>query len=410
MKRKMIFTVALFCVLLYTPLSVFSQDFEMNGTVLVKYNGNAASVTIPTGVTSIGYGAFAMIDSLTSITIPNSVTSIGDFAFSDCTRLTNITFTAGSQLQTIGEGAFNDTGITSITLPNNLTSIGEGAFYGSTSLTSITIPASVTEIGRNAFGSINTINVDRGNITFAVQDGILYNKVRNEIISIARSINGSVTIPAGITSISGFSYRTGITGITIPVSVTEIGEWAFNGCTGLTSVTFATGSQLRTIGRSAFDGCTSLYSINIPNSVTSVGNEAFKDTAWLNSQNGLVYVGKVLYKYKGTIPANTVINNMRTDTTAILDYAFYYNYGDEDCRRLAGITIPASVTSIGKNAFSECSFLTSVTFAAGSNITSDNFSSFAFPGSYENLKNAYLVDGAGRYTRATFMSDVWTKQ
>jgi len=387
MKRKMIFTSALFCVLLYAPLSVFSQDFEMNGTVLVKYNGNAASVTIPAGVIYIGSGAFYQT-SITDVIIPASVTSIGSYAFMECTDLTSVTFATGSQLQTIGEAAFGDC----------------------SNLTSITIPASVTFIGEDAFYGINTINVDRGNPTFAVQDGILYNKVRNEIITVLRSISGSVTIPAGITSISGFSNRTGITRITIPASVTEIGEYAFSRCTGLTSVTFATGSQLRTIGSSAFYGCTSLYSINIPNSVTSVGNEAFKDTAWLNSQNGLVYVGKVLYKYKGTIPANTVINNIRTDTTAIADGAFYYNYGDEDCRRLAGITIPASVTSIGNRAFSDCSFLTSVTFAAGSNITSDNFSSFfAFPGSYENLKNAYLAGGAGRYTRA-LLGDVWTKQ
>jgi len=92
MKRKLILTV-LFCVTLCVPLSLFSQsqDFEMNGTTLVRYHGYAANVIIPEGVTAIGENAFRNNRSLTSVIIPSGVTSIGRYAFYYCTSLTSVT-------------------------------------------------------------------------------------------------------------------------------------------------------------------------------------------------------------------------------------------------------------------------------------------------------------------------------
>jgi hypothetical protein len=104
MKRKTIFTTVLLLVTLYAPLSLFGQDFEMDGTVLVRYRGSETNVTIPEGVTAIGNGAFSYTDMvyannnvmplsvfLTSITIPSSVTSIGEETFLDCFSLASIT-------------------------------------------------------------------------------------------------------------------------------------------------------------------------------------------------------------------------------------------------------------------------------------------------------------------------------
>ena len=80
----------------------------------------------------------------------------------------------------------------------------------------------------------------------------------------------------------------------------------FSNCTGLTSVTIP--NSVTSIGSNAFYGCTSLTSVTIPNSVTSIGESAFYNTAWYNNQpDGVVYAGKVLYAYKGTMPANTSI-------------------------------------------------------------------------------------------------------
>jgi len=96
MKRKTIFTAVLLCAMLCVPLALFSQnqDFEMNGTVLVKYNGNVENVIIPEGVTAIGYSAFYELENITSVTIPQSVISIGDNAFRGCSSLTSITIPA----------------------------------------------------------------------------------------------------------------------------------------------------------------------------------------------------------------------------------------------------------------------------------------------------------------------------
>ena len=141
----------------------------------------------------------------------------------------------------------------------------------------------------------------------------------------------SVTIPDSVTSIGdrAFSWCTSLQSVTIPDSVTSIDESAFSWCTSLQSVIIP--DSVTSIGDRAFWGCTSLQSVIIPDSVTSIGNKAFSDCKSLQSV---------------TIPDSV---------TSISDSAF------SGCSSLQSVTIPDSVTSIGRRAFSKCSSLQSVT-------------------------------------------------
>lgn len=138
----------------------------------------------------------------------------------------------------------------------------------------------------------------------------------------------------------------------IPYTVTEIENEAFYGCGNLTSVTIP--NTITYIGTNAFACCSGLTSISIPNSVLIIGSGAFDGTIWDNNQTeGLLYIDKFLYKYKGDMPENTSIT-IEEGTRGIAGGAF------KDCENLTSVTIPNSVKSIGYNAFYGCSGLTSI--------------------------------------------------
>ena len=349
------------------------------------------SVTIPNSVTSIGVIAFNFCTGLTSVTIPNSVTSIGDYAFNGCSGLTSVKVESGNtkydsrgncnaiiesstntlicgcknttipnSVTKIGNLAFNYcTGLTSVTIPNSVTSIGESAFYQCSGLTSVTIGNSVTSIGESAFYQCS---------------GLTSVTIPNSVTSIGESAfyqcSGltSVTIGNSVTSIgsSAFSSCSGLTSVTIGNSVTSIDQAAFSDCSSLTSVTIP--NSVTSIGYGAFKGCSGLTSVTIPNSVTSIGNSAFYGTPFYNNMaDGVIYLGKCLYQYKGTMSENTRIV-IANGTISISPSAFY------NCSGLTSVTIPNSVTSIGSYAFYGCSGLTSVTIPDG--VTSIGQSTF----------------------------------
>ncbi len=336
-----------------SKLSIDNNGYEIytdgEERILVAYHGTETDIVLPNDITAINQYAFYNCDELTSIVIPDSVTSIESGVFSNCRGLTSITMP--NKVTSIGYKAFSGcSGLTSIVIPDSVTSIGGSAFEGCSGLTSITIPQNVKYLDTKAFSGCSNLTTVNWNATNCSYYSSYYTPLFYGCFNLT-----TVNMGNNVTAIPHCAfYRCyGLTNVTIPDSVTSIDSYAFGCCSGLTSV--AIPDSVISIGTCAFQECTNLTNVTIGNGVKSIGREAFDDTAWYNNQpDGLIYIGKVLYKYKGKMPENTSIT-VEDGTKAITEHAF------DGCSGLTSITIPNSVTCIDKNAFYGCSGLTSIT-------------------------------------------------
>ena len=323
------------------------------------------SITILDSVTSIGSSAFEDCSSLTSITIPDSVTRIGSSAFYGCTSLESMTIPfVGATLNGTGITHFgyifgassssdNDDYVPSSLKSVTITgggSIGGHAFWCCTSLTRITIGGSVTSIGSRAF--YNCTSLTEVHITdLAAWCEIEFSSYEANPLYYAKNLylNGNLVtelkIPTEITEVKAYSFAGfGGTSITIPNSVTSIGEYAFYSCTSLTSITIP--DSVTSIGGSAFLGCSSLESITIP----FVGAEL---NGTSNTHFGYIF-GASSYSYSESYVPSSLKSVIITGESSIAGSAFY------NCTAITSITIGGSVTSIGSRAFYNCTSLTEV--------------------------------------------------
>ena len=336
-----------------------------------KYRDKITNVNILPGVYSIGKYAFSGCVNLKSITIPyNDINrdgytlsnSIGDNAFSGCISLERINIP--DCIRGIGKRVFsNCKNLTNITLPEGVTnSIGFEAFYNCESLKSIKIPSGVKSIGSFSFDGCSSL-VD-------------------------------INIPNTVTAISSYSFNgcSSLAKINIPDSVTSIGLSSFSGCKSLTCINIP--NSVTGIYADAFYGCSNLTNITIPNSVEIIdGGNVFGNCVNLESiyvsQDNMNFSsidGVLFNKDKTTIVAfpNGKIKSSETyeipdSVTSIGEEAFW------GCSSLTSVVIPKSVTSIGRYSFECCSSLTSVVIPKS--VTSIGWRSF---GSCINLKNIYF--------------------
>ena len=451
--------------MLFTVISAQNKTCQVEGvgTLPAIDKTTTGSVTIPEvakeySVTSIGSYAFSGCNGMTSVSIPNSVTSVGSYAFSDCSGLTSIVIPRS--VTNIGRSAFeNCSGVTAIyvnngntvydsrnncnaivrtadntlifgcqntVVPETVKAIGSYAFKGHSYLRAINIPNSLTSIGEEAFsGCLELTNITSDiREPFAINDNIFDDNVYQkatlsvpaftktfyqakagwkkfvnivekelrdgevftykttegvemtfkvisvqdktcQVISPAvdKTTSGSVTIPEGVDNFSvisiansAFAGCTGLTSVSIPNSVTSIGERAFLGCTGLTSITIP--NAVTNIGIYAFDGCSGLTSISVGSRNTVYDSR--------NSCNALIET-----------QTNTLIRGCKNTTipasvTSIGERAF------SDCTGLTALIIHENMTSIGEAAFSGCTSLMTITsnldepFAISNNTFSTN--------------------------------------
>jgi hypothetical protein len=361
--------------------------FSISGTEVTETSTDsnnsstcAGAVVIPDGVTSIGYTAFSGSPA-TSLVLPDSVTEIGTGAFQFMTNLTEIDF--GNGVETIGDYAFwGNTAITSITIPNSVVSIGEQAFKDNKSLTSLTLNTGLETIGNGAFEgckSLNTLQIPNsvtsiGQSPFSGASSLASVNVPDGVTSIdgnftsgARSLQ-SIHIGSGLTTMSEsmFYYLKKLREITVSVNngaySADSGGVLFNKDKsrliqypqGKTSTAYVIPSSVTVVRAYAFENVANLVSIEIPESVTALGESPFYGALSLQavnvSETNLNYnsdsgSGVLLDKLKTTVilypPARpNPTYEIPSTVTTLQDDAF------ANLSRLRTLRIPASVTSL----------------------------------------------------------------
>ena len=334
------------------------------------------SVTLPSGLISIGDRAFNSCISLTSLDLPSSLTTVGELALAGCPQLTSLTLHSGltnikgnnllggytfynnlkdvryiidSDLETYLQSNhpiindircgikyyLNDQEITTLEIPSGITSIGDGVFLSSNNLTNLTLSSKITSAGKYAFNNCSNLK----DIRYYIYD---------DLATYIQKGHPAFYVNCGI---KYYWNNQEITTLEIPTSVTSIGNHAFYCCNGLTSIDFP--SNLSSIGDWAFSNCSGLTSVDLPSCITKMGEYVFNNCENLSNVNlpsGITTISTGAFSYC----SNLKYIELPAGITSIGDDAFV------NCSNLQNINLPSGITTIGSGAFWDCSNLTNV--------------------------------------------------
>lgn len=253
------------------PETITYEDKEYTVTAIGEsafFQRNITSITFPNSITSVGRAAFYCCSLLDSVVLPEKVTVIGDMLFANCTSLRRVVIPEGLTL--IDNSAFNSChSLDSLIIPNSVTRIEDWAFAGCKGLTYVEMSRGLTYVGRGAFGDCGALK------TVIIPDLSSWSMIN------FGDYNSNPLTTTKTLKINNEEIRD----LVIPDDVTYIGDYAFRGCTSITSVTM--GENVTKIGTSAFYGCKNCASITIGENVTSIGSWAFYGCSAMTSLTSL---------------------------------------------------------------------------------------------------------------------------
>ena len=332
--------------------------------------GKIGSFIVPTNVIRLGTNCFSSCSQLSQVTVTNTVVRIEDGAFGGCSGLTSMTI-PGSVIEIGAQGFAYCYGLTNLVLTTNLAIIGDSAFYGCESLSGITVPRSVTNLVGSAFSTfgsgphvigfghaygLTNITVDALNPSYSSLSGMLFDKNQTILIKCPFGKTAGFDLPVTVTNIGidAFDGCLNLTNLALPPNVVTIGSNAFNACFGLVNLALPGG--LKRIDTGAFGGCYNLSTIVVPSGVKNIADFTFEFCANLVNvtlPNTVTNIGLAAFTGCGmtnfTLPSGLIT----------LGYSSFYS-----CPNLASINIPAGVTNLGLDVFSRCSSLTNISVDA----------------------------------------------